>query len=90
MNDIIQKIAKFVFQGNEPRSYLKAASKLLLAGFLGVATGWVMQPFFSIVFGLPYWFAYWPAVLCGFIVNLRSQVRMKNINIAAKEEEGMY
>lgn len=79
------KLSELLFQGANPRVYLKAASKLLLAGFLGVVTGWVLQPFFSTVFGLPYWLSYWPAVLCGFIVNLRSQVKMKNINLREKD-----
>jgi hypothetical protein len=82
------KLSDFVFQGSDPRAYMKVASKLLLAGFLGVATGWVLQPFFATVFHLPYYWAYWPAVLCGFIVNLRSQVRMKNLNL--KKQEEMY
>ena len=75
------EVVSFLFQGKDPMTYLKAASKLLIAGFLGVVTGWVLQPFFSVVFGLPYWLSYWPAVLAGFIVNLRTQVRMKNLKV---------
>ena len=74
-------INRLLFQGKDPKSYLKAASKLLVAGFLGVLTGWALQPFFTTVLGLPYYWSYWPAVLCGFIVNLRAQVKMKNINV---------
>ena len=59
----------------------KLALKVLSAGFLGVLVGWVMQPFFSTVLGLPYWFSYWPAVLVGFIVNIRSQKRMGSLNV---------
>ena len=70
-----------VFQGYPPLPYLKAASKLLAAGAVGVSVGWVLQPFFSTVFGLPYWISYWPAVLAGFIVNLRTQVKLKNLKL---------
>ena len=79
-------ITRFIFQGQDPKTYLKAASKLLIAGALGVATGWVLQPFFSTVFGWPYWLSYWPAVFIGFIVNLRSQVRMKNLNVEKRPD----
>ena len=82
------RLFAILFQGYDPRTYLKASTKLLVAGFLGVVTGWILQPFFSLVFGLPYWWAYWPAVLCGFIVNLRAQVRMKNLNVGKKDDTG--
>ena len=55
--------------------------KVLAAGFLGVLVGWIAQPFFSTVFALPYWWAYWPAVVLGFIVNIRSQKRMGSLNV---------
>ena len=77
----LDKLLGLAFQGHEPRAYLKAASKLLVAGFLGVLAGWVLQPFFSTVLGIPYWLAYWPAVIGGFIVNLRTQVSLKNLRI---------
>ena len=77
-------LQEILFQGQDPKAYLKAASKLLIAGVLGVLVGWVLQPFFSTVFGWPYWLSYWPAVLGGFIVNLRAQVRMKNLNVNQK------
>ena len=78
-------LLELLFQGKEPKSYLKAASKLLIAGFLGVVVGWVAQPFFSVVLGVPYWLAYWPAVLAGFLVNLRSQVKMNNLKVKDNE-----
>ena len=74
-------LQRYIFQGQPPLPYMRAASKLLVAGFLGVVTGWVLQPFFSTVLGVPYWLAYWPAVIAGFVVNLRAQVKMKNIAI---------
>lgn len=80
------RLIEFIFQGADPRSYIRAASKLLVAGFLGVVTGWVCQPFFATVFHLPYYWAYWPAVLAGFIVNLRSQVKMKNLKVEEKKK----
>jgi hypothetical protein len=79
LNDII-------FQGHAPIPYLKSASKLLVAGFLGVLTGWVLQGFFTLIMGVPYWIAYWPAIGIGFIVNLRSQVKMKNLKIEDKRQ----
>ena len=86
-DSLYRRILDVAFQGNPPIPYLKAASKLLVAGFLGVVTGWVLQPFFSDVFAIPYWLAYWPAVLAGFIVNLRAQVKMKNLNVNKKAPE---
>lgn len=74
-------LQRYIFQGHPPLPYVRAASKLLVAGFLGVVTGWVLQPFFSTVLGIPYWLAYWPAVIAGFVVNLRAQVKMKNLNV---------
>ena len=83
-DSLYQRILKVAFQGNQPIPYIRAASKLLFAGFLGVVAGWVLQPFFSTVFALPYWLSYWPAVLVGFVVNLRAQVWMKNIRLEKK------
>ena len=80
-----KRLLAVVFQGYAPWPYLKASAKLLVAGFLGVVTGWVLQPFFTTVFGLPYWLSYWPAVLAGFIVNLRAQVKMRNLKLPEKE-----
>ena len=74
-----------MFQGHDPKAYIKAGSKLLFAGALGVLTGWVLQPFFTTVLGIPYWMAYWPAVLGGFIVNLRTQIRLKNLRLEDKK-----
>ncbi len=62
----------------------RLALKVLFAGFVGVAVGWVAQPFFSAVLALPYWWAYWPAVLLGFIVNVRSQKKMGSLNVKKK------
>lgn len=83
----LERISRMAFQGHPPLLYLKAASKLLVAGFLGVVTGWVLQPFFSTVFAIPYWLAYWPAVIVGFLVNLRAQVKMKNLNVDKKSSQ---
>ena len=80
-DSLYSRLVSMAFQGHLPIPYVKAASKLLIAGFLGVVVGWVLQPFFSTVLGIPYWFAYWPAVLGGFIVNLRAQVKMRNLAI---------
>ena len=77
----LDKLLGLAFQGHEPRAYLKAASKLLVAGFVGVLVGWVLQPFFGVVFGLPYWVSYWPAILLGYVANLRTQVSLKNLRI---------
>ena len=79
------KLIDLIFQGKDPHAYLRAAKKLLIAGAIGVATAWVMQPFFATVFGLPYYWAYWPAIAIGFIANLRSQVKMKNLNLEEKK-----
>lgn len=77
----IDRLLELVFQGYDPRAYLKAATKLLIAGFIGVCVGWIAQPFFVTVLGLPYWMAYWPAVLAGYVANLRTQVSVKNIKL---------
>ena len=87
-DSLYRRILDMAFQGHPPVPYIRAASKLLFAGFLGVVTGWVLQPFFSDVFAIPYWLAYWPAVLAGFIVNLRAQIRMKNLNVGKKDDTG--
>ncbi|MDE1854529.1 MAG: hypothetical protein KGI38_12395 [Thaumarchaeota archaeon] len=81
-----RSVRELLFQGHEPSAYLKAASKVLVAGFFGVLTGWVLQPFFTTVLGIPYWLAYWPAVMGGFIVNLRTQVSLKNIRMEKKKD----
>ena len=71
--------------GYDFRDLVKRASLTLTAGFFGVLTGWVLQPFFATVFGMPYWLAYWPAVMGGFVVNFATQVKSNNIVVKKSE-----
>jgi hypothetical protein len=70
--------------GYDLRDYARKASKTLLAGFLGVLVGDVLQFFFAGY--MPFWLAYWPAVAFGFVVNFNTQVLMKNIPVKKHEK----
>lgn len=77
----LDRLVDVAFQGHPPVPYIKTAWKFLIGGAVGIVIAWVLQPFFTTVLGLPYWMAYWPAVMGGYIGNLRSQVKIKNLVI---------
>ena len=76
------RLLALVFQGHPPRPYLKASFKLLAAGFLGLVVGDVAQQIITPMTGWPYALTYIIGALFGFVVNLRAQVKMKNLNVS--------
>lgn len=79
-----RSLTRLIFQGKAPASYTKSASKTLIAGFLGVMVGSLVQYFLNF-FGYPIILTYWMGALVGFIVNFRFQVMVKNIRPDEKE-----
>jgi len=80
-SSLLDRLFDLAFQGHLPRPYIKAASKLLFAGFLGLIVGDLVQQVITPMTGLPYALTYILGALVGFVVNLRAQVRMKNLKL---------
>ena len=76
-----KRLNELLFQGHRPLAYIKTAWKVLFAGFIGLLVGDAIQQIVTPMTGWPWAITYIVGALVGFIVNLRTQIRLGSVKV---------